>query len=141
MTSINPASSVQANATTGAPEEQKGTSGAAHVRVVDSAATSASVDVNALIVANVDAAVAAATGLRLMGYSAKESAAVPAAATFIIVDGATGAGGTAVVNVNLALSASETRWFGPDGISCANGISIDWLTGRFDVELFYKVVV
>jgi len=100
-----------------------------------------SVDVNALIVANVDAAVAAAAGLRLMGYSAKESAAVPAAATAVIVHGATGAGGTSVVNLNLALSTSETQWFGPDGIACPNGLSIDWLTGRLDINLFYKVVI
>lgn len=100
----------------------------------------ASVDVNALIVADVDAAVAATAGLRLMGYSAKESAAAPAATTAIIVHGATGAGGTAVINLNLALSTSQTQWFGPDGIACPNGISIDWLTGRLDVELFYKVV-
>jgi len=98
------------------------------------------IDANALIVADVDAAVVATAGLRLMGYSTKESAAVPAAATFTIVHGATGAGGTVMVNVNLALSESATQWFGPDGIACPNGLSIDFLTGRFDVHLFYKVV-
>ena len=99
----------------------------------------ASVDVNALIVADVDAAVAAQAGLRLVGFSAKESAGTPAAATAVIVHGATGAGGTAVAYVNFAASGSTTVWLG-DGIDCASGISIDWLTGRLDIALFYKVV-
>ena len=96
------------------------------------------VDVNTGVGADVDAAVAAAPGLRLCGFSAKETAA--AAATFVIVNGATGAAGTPVVNVNLAASASQTVWFGDGGISCANGISIDWLTGAVNIALFYKVV-
>jgi len=100
----------------------------------------ASVSVNAAVVANVDAAVAAQSGLRLMGYSSKESAGTPAAATFRIINGATGATNAPVVNVNHALSTSQTQWFGPDGISCPAGLSIDWLTGQVDVELFYKVV-
>jgi hypothetical protein len=99
-----------------------------------------SVDVNAAVGANVDAAVAATPGLRLMGYSAKESAGTPAAATFSIVHGATGAAGTSVVHQNFAASGSNSEWFGPDGIACPNGISIDWLTGAVDVNIFYKVV-
>lgn len=99
----------------------------------------ASVDVNAAITANVDAAVAAAAGLRLVGFSAKESAGAPAAATAVIVHGATGAGGTAVAYINLAASGSDTVWLG-DGIACDSGISIDWLTGQLDVCLYYKVV-
>lgn len=100
----------------------------------------ASVDVNAAVIADVDAAVAAQAGLRLMGYSAKESAVVPASATFGVVHGATGAGGVVVIHQNFAASGSNSAWFGPDGIACPNGISIDWLTGRVDVTLFYKVV-
>lgn len=45
----------------------------------------ASVDVNTAIVADVDAAVAAAAGLRLVGFACRESAATAAAATFVIV--------------------------------------------------------
>lgn len=101
----------------------------------------ASVDVNAAVVADVDAAVAAVAGLRLVGYSCKESAGVPAAASFRIMHGATVAGGTVMVNVNLALSTSQNQWFGQGGIACANGISIDWISGQVDVELFYTTVV
>ncbi|MCK9622138.1 MAG: hypothetical protein M0R47_16580 [Methylobacter sp.] len=100
----------------------------------------ASVDVNAAVTANVDAAVAAQAGLRLVGYSAKESAAIPAAATFSIVHGATGAGGASLVHVNFAAAGSSTVWFGDDGIDAPNGLSIDWLTGQVDVNLFYKLV-
>lgn len=101
----------------------------------------ASVDVNAAVAADVDAAVAAAAGLRLVGFAARESAATAAAATFIIVHGATGAGGTAVVPVELAGDQSTREWFGPDGIACPNGISIDWVAGTADIHLFFKVVV
>ena len=102
--------------------------------------TGSSVSVNAAIGADVNAAVAAAAGLRLMGFSAKESAGTPAAATFRIFHGATVAGGTAVINQNFAASGSNTAWFGPDGINVPNGLSIDWITGQVDVELFYKAV-
>jgi len=97
----------------------------------------ASVDVNAGIIADVDAAVAAATGLRLMGYSARETAA--AAATFEIVNGATGAAGTTLVSVNLAASTSETIWFGDAGLDAESGLSIDDGTGTYDIALYYKV--
>lgn len=100
----------------------------------------ASVDVNAAIAADVDAAVAAQAGLRLIGFATRESAATAAAATFIIVHGATAAG-TAVVPVELAANESAREWFGPDGIACPDGISIDWIAGTVDIHLFYKVVV
>lgn len=98
---------------------------------------SVSVDVNAALVADADAAVAASTNLRLLGYSCKESAAGAAVATFRIMHGATVAGGTEVATQELAANASETVWFGDDGIACANGISIDWIAGTVDVTLYY----
>lgn len=100
----------------------------------------ASVNVNAAVTADVDAAVAATPGLRLVGYSAKESAGIPAAATLVIKHGATGAGGTAVAYINFAASGSTTVWLGDGGIACDSGISLDWLTGQLDVCLYYKVV-
>ena len=102
-----------------------------------SAATATS---TATITADVNAVVAAQAGLRLMGFSSKESAGTPAAATFRIINGATGATNAPIVNVNHALSTSNTQWFGPDGINTPAGLSIDWLTGQVDVVLFYKVV-
>ncbi|MCK9623030.1 MAG: hypothetical protein M0R47_21145 [Methylobacter sp.] len=94
----------------------------------------------ASIGANVDALVTANAGLRLVGYSAKESAATPALSTLRIINGATGATNSPVVNIDLALSTSETVWFGDGGVACPAGLSIDWLTGQADVVLFYKVV-
>lgn len=100
----------------------------------------ASVDVNTGITAVVDAAVAAAAGLRLVGFAARESAATAAAATFILVHGATAAGGTSVAPVELAANGSTSEWFGPDGIACPDGISIAGVAGTVDVNIFYKVV-
>jgi len=99
----------------------------------------ASVNVNTGVAADVNAAVAAVSELRLMGYSAKETAVIPAAASARIVHGATGAAGTAVVNINLTASESKTVWFGPSGIAMPNGISIDWITGQLDIDVYYKI--
>lgn len=98
------------------------------------------VSVNTGNTANVDAVIAAAAGLRLVGFAARESAVTAAAATFIIVHGATAAGGTSVVPVELAANESAREWFGPEGINCANGISISIVAGTVDVNLFYKIV-
>lgn len=103
--------------------------------------TDTAVDVNTGILANVDAAVAAATGLVLMGYSVRESAAAAAVATVQIVHGATAAGGTAVVEVELAANESKTQWFGRDGIPVASGISLNVTAGTVDVDLYYATVV
>lgn len=124
---------------------QKGTGGAAHVMLVSGSAgnnvnSAASSDVNLAVVADVDAAVAAAAGLRLIGFACKESAVTAAVATFNIVHGATAAGGTLVVPVELSANESTREWFGPDGIDVPNGLSIDWVAGQVDIVLFYKVV-
>lgn len=100
----------------------------------------ASVDVNDAIIADVDAAVAAVAGLRLIGFACRESAATAAAATFRIVHGATAVAGTTLVPVELAANESTREWYGPDGIACAGGLSIDHIAGTVDVELFYKVL-
>lgn len=101
----------------------------------------ASVDVNDGITADIDAAVAAIAGLRLIGFACRESAATAAAATFRIVHGATGAAGTVLVPIELAANESTREWFGPEGIACASGLSIDHIAGTMDVELFYKVLL
>lgn len=95
------------------------------------------VDVNAGKAADVDAAVAAAGGLRLMGFAARESAAGAAVATFSIVNGATANGGTVMVPVELLPNESAREWYGPDGIRATDGLSIDVGAGTVDVELFY----
>ena len=138
---VNPASMVGKDTTTGLPTPTDQTGGALHIHDKGTGAmAAASVDVNDGITADVDAAVAAATGLRLMGYACRESDGTPAVATFRIIHGATASGGTVVVPVELAANESKSQWFGPDGIDVASGISIDWIVGTVDVELFHKTV-
>ena len=143
---VNPASVVGKDTTTGLPTPTDQTAGDLHTRDdtvvarMNALSAAASVDVNDGITADVDAAVAAATGLRLMGYACRESDGTPAGATFRIIHGATASGGTVVVPVELAANESKSQWFGPDGIDVASGISIDWIVGTVDVELFHKTV-
>lgn len=90
--------------------------------------------------ADVDAAVAAASGLRLMGVTIRESAGSAAVATFKIVHGAAVSGGSVLVPIELAANASEEMWFGPNGIACASGLSIDRVAGTADIYLYYTTV-
>ena len=96
------------------------------------------IDVNAAVGADVDAAVAASAGLRLIGWAARETAG--AAAHAKIVHGATGAAGTLVVPISLAANSCATGWYGSEGVPMANGISIDWIDGGLDVTLFYRLL-
>lgn len=97
----------------------------------------ASADVNTGIAADVEPAVAAATDLRLMGFACRESAGTPAVAAFNVIHGATVAGGSVVVPVELAANGSTSAWFGPQGIAVASGISIEVVAGTVDVILFH----
>lgn len=96
------------------------------------------VNLRADVTADVDAAVAANGTLRLMGYSVRENKATAAVAAFSIVNGATGAAAGKVVYVEKVADSSETQWFGPDGIACPLGISIDFESGEFDIAIYYK---
>lgn len=84
-----------------------------------------------------EAGVAAATGLRLMGYSIKETAG--AVATVSLHNGTSGSA-TALAYVNLAAAGSVTEWFGPQGIPAESGVWIERLTGTTAVILHTKVV-
>lgn len=95
------------------------------------------VAVNTGVGADVDAKVGAAAGLRLVGFACRETAG--AAAKFIIVTGATGVAGTVLVPVNLAANESRDAWYGPEGLTAASGLSIDWVSGAIDIELYYKI--
>jgi hypothetical protein len=97
------------------------------------------VTTNAGITADVDAVVAANAGLRLMGWSARESAGSPAVAAAKIVNGATGAAAGKVANIGLAASTSRGEWYGPEGIPCPLGLSIDHIAGTLDIILYYRV--
>lgn len=94
------------------------------------------IDANTGVSVDVDAAVAASAGLRLMGAAWRESAGVAAAAAFSIIHGADDSG-TVILPVELAANGSGNIMFGPGGIACPNGISIDVTAGTVDVILYY----
>ena len=123
----------------GVQEPVEGTDGSVHI-LPDVVAGVAS-DVNAGITADINAAVAAAAGLRLMGYSVRESKSSPAVCSFDIVNGATGAAGADLAYVELALSSGTTVWFGPEGLDAASGLSVDFISGQFDLVLYHKTKV
>lgn len=95
-----------------------------------------SYDLNAGKSADVDAAVAAVTGLRLMGFAAKSAAG----AVFEIVHGATADGGDAIVPIDLPANGNLVGWFGPGGIPVPNGLSLNRTLGTFDCTLFHKTL-
>ncbi len=103
-------------------------------------APAAAVDVNEGISADVEAAVAAATGLRLVGVSVRESAGTAAAATVRIMEGATVAAGTGIMTIELAANEERTIWLWP-GIECEGGLTIDVIAGTVDVYLYHITVV
>lgn len=83
-----------------------------------------------------EAGVAATTGLRLMGYSVRETAA--GVATLNIQHGAASA--TPIMAAeNLAAAGSVVRWFGPQGLPCGSGIWIERLTGTTQVNLITAI--
>lgn len=83
-----------------------------------------------------EAGVAAAHGLRLMGYSIAERAA--SAATVDITHGA--AAGTVIAYENIAASSSTgLRWFGPQGIPVPNGVWIERVSGNTAVSIITMI--
>jgi hypothetical protein len=69
--------------------------------------------------------IAAAHGLRLMGYTIRETAA--AVATVNLCHGT--ANTTIICGENLAASTTVNRWFGPQGLPVEAGVWIERLTG------------
>lgn len=69
----------------------------------------------------------------LMGWSVKEDSA--AVATLVLRHG-TSTSDPIIAVINLAASASETRWLGPNGVNCPNGIFVDRLTGTTTVVIY-----
>jgi hypothetical protein len=82
-----------------------------------------------------EAGVAAAAGLRLMGYSIAERAA--SAATVDMTHGA--AAGTVINYENIAASSSVARWFGPQGIPVPNGVWIERVSGNTAVSIITMI--
>lgn len=83
------------------------------------------------------AAVAAADGRRLFGFSCRESDGTPAAAEFIIRHGVADTA-PAVIFVNLAANGSQTEWFGFDGLPFQNGIFVDRISGTTEISLWHN---
>jgi hypothetical protein len=94
---------------------------------------------NSAVSADVDAAVAAVAGLRLLGFSVRETAG--ATASLRIVNGATGAAAGKTQCINLAANESAGDWFGPQGIASPLGLSVDWISGAFEITLHHTTVV
>jgi hypothetical protein len=69
--------------------------------------------------------IAAAAGLRLLGYFIRETAA--AAATVNLCHGT--ANTTIMAAENLASSSTVSKWFGPQGLDASAGVYIERLTG------------
>lgn len=84
-----------------------------------------------------EAGLAAATGLRLMGYSVRETAA--GAATLNIEHG-TANSSPIMAAINLAAAGSVAQWFGPQGLPCDGGIWIERLTGTTQVNLITAIM-
>jgi hypothetical protein len=84
-----------------------------------------------------EAITGAAAGLRLMGFSAEETAA--GTATVILHNG-TGTGDAVTYTFSLAAGESRGEWFGPDGIASAAGIYLERVTGTTRVVVHHKAV-
>ena len=91
------------------------------------------VNSNDAIVANVDAAVAASAGLRLIGWNALATVT----GSFRIKNSATGAGGARLVSAGAVAGESIGEWYGPKGLPATDGLSIDWILGTWDIDLYY----
>lgn len=87
--------------------------------------------------------VSGATGLRLLGFSVRESAGTPATAEIILRHG-TDATGTPIAFVNVQANGNgddhESQWFGPEGIDVPNGVFVDRISGETHIVLFTKTV-
>jgi hypothetical protein len=108
------------------------------VPVRDVADRAVGYDINDAVTADVDGAVPASTGLRLMGFFARESHGTADVATFEIVNGADASAGDAVLPIELSANQSAREWFGPHGIAFPQGISLDHVAGTFDCTILYR---
>lgn len=82
-------------------------------------------------------AVAAQPGLRLIGYAVCESTDA-ADASFNILNGPDVATGTLRIPVTLLQNESGREWWN-EGLDCANGITIEMLSGTINICLHHKI--
>lgn len=81
----------------------------------------------------------ATPGLHLFGFTAMEDAGTPAQATFRIMHGSNVAGGSVIDLVSLSAAESTSDLY-PDGIPVPNGLSVDWVSGSFQMVFRTKVM-
>lgn len=81
---------------------------------------------------------AAATGLRLMGFSARETTGI-AGAVFNLRHGVASTD-PILVTVSLGANESAREWYGPDGLAAASGIWLDRVSGTSQIVGYYKAV-
>lgn len=84
------------------------------------------------------AVAAAAAGLRLMGFSARETTAA-AGAVFNLRHG-TAVTDPILVTVTLGANESSREWYGPDGLAAPSGIFLDRVSGTSQVIGYSKAV-
>ena len=78
--------------------------------------------------------VAAATGLRLMGYSYRETSGL--AVEFILRNGTSGAS-PAIAIAKAAASTGDSKWFG-EGVACEDGVYVDRVSGNTHIVLWTR---
>ena len=91
------------------------------------------------ITADQEPAIAAADGLRLIGWTATEAGGTGATAEVHLIHGETVAGGTELESIKFAGDESKHSWQWP-GVRADNGISIEVVDGEVDIEIYYLVL-
>jgi hypothetical protein len=83
------------------------------------------------------AAVAPTARLRLIGFSAVETAG--ATAKLSIQEGAGASLPQEMAGINLASGGSVQEWFGDHGLPCPGGIFVNRIEGASRVVIFYRI--
>lgn len=84
--------------------------------------------------------IAATTGMRLVGWAATENAGAPAAASFTLRHGIDASGPRFCPTIKLAAGESASDELPAEGMAAQNGVFVDWLSGSFDLILYYQVI-
>lgn len=82
---------------------------------------------------------AATNNMRLLGWTARESAGTAAVATVILRHGVVSGGsctGNVIAYIELAANGSDHENYAPLGLSAASGVCADVLSGTVDVNIF-----
>ncbi len=75
---------------------------------------------------------------RLMGWSLVESHATTPALSELVLRNGTTTGDPEVAHIKVPASGSDHEWFGPQGITCKDGIFLDRVVGTTTVVVFIE---